>query len=68
MSLPPAPLVSTNTINIMNLSGQIVFSDKGENHQNIKNMTINLEALQNGVYILEIISDEERLVRKLIKI
>jgi hypothetical protein len=53
-------MVSINTVNIYNISGQLVKSQKNFN-------SINVSDLQQGIYLIEIETSNGREVKKFIK-
>src|SRR6185436_633174 len=52
---------------IKNILGQTVFTEQENNISNSYTKTIDLRFLSKGIYLLEVNSDEEAMVRKIVK-
>ncbi|MEX2380170.1 MAG: T9SS type A sorting domain-containing protein [Vicingaceae bacterium] len=55
---------SIQQLNVYNISGQVVFNESGGQHTNAK---VDVSHLVNGVYFIEVLTEDERYLSKFIK-
>ena len=58
---------STNlTVTLSNINGQIIFTEQSKQNAGIYNHTFNLSQYSKGIYFLNIITDKENIVKKVV--